>query len=334
MHVFVYILLESSAKSQRSNEFAVISTFQEPTFSFIANVGGHKVLEKSILSIEDIGDELGSRYEILLPVDSKTKNWHFIRSLAGKVEFLRLMQFGRQSVGFQKSVMQKASSGSYIVLFNPDTIYDIGFADIIHNFCQYNGSQILYSELLIIPSFLFNRSGTWRDLNNGEDIDLLARIMSLAEVIVYNPPDRVLRIESNEPVIYTPGKIPKSLGLLYQLLIKQRDQIIALNYTWKNISFFSRLERRKGLTRMLLLQIAYILSRFSSEKPYGGKSNNYSSIMDKILESLIVEDYKRFSGFVGRPRISIGTKDLEFLKMNGKVWGKTKEPIENFVERQ
>lgn len=332
MHVFVYISLESSAKSQRGSEIAILSTFQEPTFSFIANMNGHRIVEKSILSIEDIGDELGSRFEIIIPVDSSYRNMFLMRSLSGKVENLRLMQFDRQSHGFQKSVMQKASSGSYTILFNPDTVYDITFADMIHNFCRYNSNQILYSEMLIIPSSIFNRSGTWRDLSKGEDIDLLARVMALTDVVVYNPPERVLAIESNEPVVYGSGKLPGNIRSLYSLLNKQRDQIIALNYKWNDISLFLRLEGKKSILKEILIGASFVLSKFSSQKPYGGRDNNYARIMDKILESLIIQDYKRFAGFNGVPKLSVGSKDLEFLKINGKVWGKTKAPIESFVQ--
>ncbi len=302
------------------------------SFSFIAAFhSGERILEKSILSIEDLGDELGLNYEIILPVDSESSQKQLMHDLAGKIECVRLWQFNGRNAGLQKRIMQSNSFGSYVVLFNPSTVYDIEYADMLHSFTSRKDEIVLYSDLIVIPAVVFKRVGTWRDLRDAEDLDILVRITGVTGLVVYGRDGKGISFRSNEPVIFRTEKLPRTVRSVYSLLLRQRDQITGSSYRMSDINSFYRLRKNAGLARYLLTFSSYVMSKLGKLKPYDLGGSNYSLLMDRILESLILADFRRYTGFTGTPRLKIEPNDLKYLRESGKVWGKIVENIESYV---
>lgn len=335
MKEVVLFSLENDAQSYAVNpRSTLILRDDSVSFSFLAalNYNG-EVSERSILSIEDIGDELGTNYEIILPLDGESPSKLLILDLTRKIEKLRILRFKNRNVGFQKRMMQASSTGSYVVLFDPSVTYDIEFADLLHTFAARRDEVVLLSDLIVIPSVIFKRVGTWRDLRGAEDFDMLARIVNVTGIVVYNPMERAISIPSNEPVVLVTDRIPGSLKKLYSLIMTQRDQIIGSSYRLKDIVLFLKMDRKIRLGRMLLLFLSYAISRIKGEKPFVSEDSNYTIVMDRILESLILADYRRYEWLVESPRVRISERELQYLRSRGKVWGRISDDIDNYVSR-
>lgn len=301
------------------------------SYSFIASFSDDsELLEDSILSIEHIGFELGVDYEILVPV---MNNIHaaVLKRLSAKVKTLKPMKFSNGIAGVQKSAMQAASIGSYIVLFDPSRIYGVEFADLLHSFSTRMDEVVLFSDLLVIPSAIFRRIGTWKGLRSAEDLDILARISGITGLIAYNPPDIELKVLSNMPLLLRSGRSGLSIRHLYNLILKQRDQITGSRYSVDDIMKFYRMARRRHPVRLLLTLFSYLISGIWSTKSFKGTENNYSTVLDRLLESLILGDFRRYPDFVLTPKLSISKKDLNFLKETGKVWGKIVDDLDKYV---
>ncbi len=328
--------MQDHAQSLETNSKTTLLLRDEtPSFSFIANFQENRgLIEKSILSIEDIGDELGLNYEIILPVDGHSGNIHLYSDLERKVENLRLLRFRHKNTGLQKRIMQSNSFGSFVVLFDPSRTYGIEFADLLHSFAARRDEVVLFSDLVVIPSVIFRRIGTWRDLRSAEDLDILARIASVTALIAYNPPGFDIRVPSNEPLIFRMGRIPASIRKLREMILMQRDQIVGSGYRLEDIMTFYRIGKNRRFFRLLLTLYSFVLSRVWRLKPFRGEdSNNYSGVMDKLLESLILADFRRYPDFNQAPRICIPENDLRYLRQSGKVWGRVVEDINTYVSK-
>lgn len=302
------------------------------SFSFIPNfLHSDKLIEKSVLSIEDIGDELGNHYEIIIPMEKDNRQSSLLLDLEKKIENLKLLRFDSSNQGFQKRTMQSNSFGSYIVLFDPSRIYEIEFSDLLHSFVSRRDEVVLYSDLIVIPSVIFRRIGTWKDLMHSEDVDILARISSITGIIAYNPEGMSIKIPVNEPVLFNPDSGNIRIGKILESIRRQRDQIIGSCFSMKDLTSYYRIGRKKGLTRLLLALFSLFISRASRVKPYRLEVNNFVSVMDEILESLILGDFKRYTDFTEMPKLSISETDLKFLRAEGKVWGTLVGEISTYV---
>lgn len=335
MAVFVlYILQDNTQRYREGSKSVLVLRDSSVSFSFIAAFHpDERILEKSILSIEDIGDELGQKYEIILPMDNRSSQSSLLSDLSRKIENVRVIRFANNNRGFQKRMMQSTSLGSYVVIFDPSTVYGIEFADLLFNFCQSRDEIVLYSDLIVIPSVIFKRVGTWRDLRDSEDLDILARIVAVTGLIVYNPNAKDITTKTSEPVILRTGKLPMSPASMIQLLTRQRDQIIGSAFRFRDLYAYYRIRKMRSVFRFLLVTVSYVFSKLWSIHPSQSKDSNYTIVMDRVLESLILADFRRYPGFAGIPKIRLTENDLEYLMRSGKVWSRIVEKVDNYVEK-
>ena len=148
------------------------------TISFIGsamNVDG--ISAESILSINRIGEELGRDFEIVVShrhADGESSA--VLRQLRKSCPNLVFLESGIETFGQGKKIAFDYASGKFVVPFNTRIRYPLRYADILHSFLKFKLKRLFYSELPLISREVINEVGGWRNLSNGEDIDLYSRI--------------------------------------------------------------------------------------------------------------------------------------------------------------
>lgn len=322
---------DHSQEFEESQRAAFVLRDNSVSYSFIASYhDGSDLTEDSIISINEIGLELGVEYEIFIPLDRNSPN-SFLRKLAVKLENVKLMKFGHGIAGTQKRMIQSVSSGSYVVLFDPSRKYGIEFADLLHSFSARRDEVVLFSDLLVIPSVIFRRVGTWKGLRSAEDLEMLSRISGITGLVAYNPPGIDLNISSNEPLLLKSGKTGFRIRRLYDLVLKQRDQIRGSSYSVADIMKYYRMNGNRKPGRLFLIFYSFFISGIWFRKSGRPAENNYTVVLDRLLESLILADFRRYPDFLSAPRLLIQANDVDFLKETGKVWGRIVEDLSKYV---
>ncbi|AAT43849.1 hypothetical protein [Picrophilus oshimae] len=281
--------------------------------SFCSALIGHRdEVIRSIRSIENIGEEIGLEYEIILSSDIDI-NYDSSRFKNVRLASRNYGQGKRQSSSF--------SSGDYIIIFNPLIEYNIEKADIISQFISSRNKKALISDFIIISRETLETSGSWKELRNGEDLDLFARLAASYGFIVY-PSSRFEIISDHD----YPGL--KGLGGLLERLLGTRDLIIGGSYNLKDS--LDLIDENP-----FLVIISYILSKFSRIKPYKTRArNNYVAVMEAILESIIIKDYELYTVENAVEKIKISKKELTYLKKHSRLWSRIKSNIDEIVELQ
>ncbi len=277
-----------------------------------ALIGHYDAAIKSIKSIERIGEEIGLEYEIILSSD-KDINYDSSHFKNVRLASRNYGQGKRQSSSF--------SSGDYIIIFNPLIEYGIEKADIISQFIFSRNKKALISDLMIISRETLELNGSWKELRNGEDIDLLARLAANYGFIVY---------PSSKFEIISRHDYPRLTGIkgLIERILGTRDLIIGASYNLRDsLDLINE--------NPLIVIFAYIACRFSRTKPYRTRSrNNYIAVMDAILESIIIKDYELYTVENAVEKIKLSKKELIYLKRYSKLWSRIKSNINEIIELQ
>lgn len=103
---------------------------------------------RSVKSIQEIGEELGLRYEIIIatPEASAAR----IRPL-NKIECVTIVPIEGRASGKGKRVGTQKSRSKYLVFFDPATAYPVSVADIIHSYIIMDTKKMLLSSFAMMP---------------------------------------------------------------------------------------------------------------------------------------------------------------------------------------
>ena len=296
-----------------------------PKISFIG--AAHKFdakLEASVKSIDEIARELGNDYELILanisglPVAKETK-----KEYSHSIPNLQIVEGKKGNFGSGKKMAYKRSEGKYIVPFCTNISYPIEYADLIHGFLKMKIKRLFYSELSLMNREFIDQVGGWRELANGEDIDLFSRLTVNYGVFAF--PTSLMKLsdaEKNE-VLSIRFQDKDSSWSNYRLGLL-RDLIISCNYSISDIKELRRLERilSRDYTRGSL--IAYLMSKFSTTKPTRYTKNNFLILFEGILESMVLREYLKISELPVDATLELDQVHLAYLKNKSKLFNDLK----------
>ncbi|KPV46553.1 MULTISPECIES: hypothetical protein [Acidiplasma] len=265
----------------------------------------------NLKKIIEIAEEIGFNYEIIIitekDIDIENPN-------------LRIIKSKFNSYGMAKSIAVAQSSGEYIIILNPELEYSIGVSDIIYKFINQNEKKALISNFTIINRDVIINNGGWRDLMEYEDIDLLVRTVASTGFIAYPSKTFDIFLKRN----YKRNK--QKYGIMSRLK-ENRDTIIACNLKLSDAFLF--LDGSK-----LNILMSKFMEKFSGIKPFVFKKDksNYIIVMETLIESLILEDYKKYKLPESSERMQISSKDYNYLKSKSYLWNKVTQSIEKITE--
>ena len=281
-------------------------------------------LSASIKSINEIAKELGNDYEIIIAnISGSPVAKEIRREYSYSIPDLQIVEGQKGNFGSGKKIAYKNSEGKYIVPFCTNISYPVEYADLIHGFLKMRIKRLFYSELSLLNREFIDQVGGWRDLTNGEDIDLFSRLTVNYGVFAF--PTSLMKLsdmEKNEvlSIRFRDGDYFRSnyhLGLL-------RDLIISCNYSISDIKELRKLERilSRDYTRGSL--IAYIMSKFAATKPTRYSKNNFLILFEGILESMVLREYLKISELPVEATLELDQVHLAYLKSKSKLFNDLK----------
>jgi len=292
-------------------------------------------IEKSIISIDDISDEIGIPREIFVVSHlDNPRTAMELNDLVRKYEELTVIESsGIYGLDMQRCVAE--SSGNYIVTFSPDSTYDPSWADVIDRFIKSREKKVLYSALSIYPRKILEETGGWRGLRVCWDTDFLARV-SRTFGIIFIP---VENGDFPHSFLYSTGNSIKKHRsanralMVNSSLLRYRDSMIACNFSFRDIIERIRLERfsRRPKAQVRLLA-AYLLARWYLRKHQDSDENRYVRLADAFLESIIFKEYERFTGESMSIRLKINSGDMRYLSGHSSTWQKMQERIQALIQ--
>ncbi len=265
--------------------------------------------KKNMNNIIKIADDVGLNYEIIIscrkPMEYKNMK-------------IKLIQSNFNSYGQGKQIASSMSSGKYIIIFNPNIEYNIDIADIIYKFIMENEKKCLVSNFTIINRDMLNQSDGWRNLKEYEDIDLFVRIAKNNGFIVYPS-------EYYDILNYRKYDNINNFDKLLEGIRDKRDAIISCNFKLNDA-----LRLIQGSYPAILL--AKLLARFSRIRPYKYHKNNYIIIIETIIESLVLEDYKFYNSDKTMSKFKLSRNEINYLKEKSELWYKVNNSLRELIE--
>ncbi|MEM0159010.1 MAG: hypothetical protein QW812_05815 [Thermoplasmataceae archaeon] len=287
----------------------------------------------SIRSINAIAQELGRNYEIIAAYTRSIGNLkETIDSLSSEIPDLIAIQREFSTFGGGKQIAFEESSGKFIIPFNCRISYPLEYADILHGFLKLKIRRLFFSELPLIGRDIILDAGGWRDLNNGEDIDLYTRIAMNYGVFAF--PTGIFR-ENVHHIgeilsIREPTEFPSRGFAADQNAI--RDLIIACNYSLSDIRELIMIRRANGYrSRLATFLISYFRSRLYHVRPVVYTKNNLVIFMESVLESLILKEYFRLGIQEDYVNLRIDQVLLDFLLSRSKMFRDMRSSLEYFL---
>jgi hypothetical protein len=291
--------------------------------SFIAtDLYSIRDLEKNLLKIDNIGDEIGHKFEIILAVkENGSYDSMLFSDLERKIEDLTIIRVKTVNQGMAKRIATNLSTGKYLVFFDSSFSYSIEFADIIASFIRSGEKAVLVSDLIVFPRDIFVHAGGYRDLRYAEDIDLLARIYSTANIIAFPILGSSMLVKQGIPLVSEKLELRNSLsasGMKFGMA--QRDQILACNYKPSDIVDLNFIGSGSEIFLRFMARIAFFFARSSRVAPVVHERNNFVMLMDKILESLVLKDYMRLDGIDMKPMLTLPAEMRRYLSDVSAAW--------------
>jgi len=283
--------------------------------------------EDSIRSIDNIGKEIGFSYEIIVSggvrhVSEGEERHHLMRMFPELSEVI----LDRKIAGYGKNVAFENSAGKFIIMFDAQTVYNLDLADMIHSFILSGIKKMVFSPLAIIPRMIINEVGRWRELTDGEDIDLYTRVALSYGILAF--PFSGSGKGKGTFTLPSPDYVKIEGHNLRERIIQLRDLIIGCNYSMGDlISFMNSGGKKLVLKNAVLYSSAYILSRISAIKPYRFDRNNYLVVLESLLESLVLKEYTRIDTTDMPIRFRMSVKQISYLKEKSKLYSNIKDSI-------
>ena len=220
-----------------------------------------------------------------------------------------------------KRIATNLSSGKYLVFFDSSFSYSIEFADVIASFVRSGEKAVLVSDLIVFPRDLFVHAGGYRDLRYAEDIDLLARVYSTANLIAYPILGSSMLVRQGVPLFSEKPDLRNKLSVSGMKFGRaQRDQILACNYRPSDIIEINLAGSRSDFFLRFTARISFIFARGSRVVPVVHEQNNFVMLMDKILESLVLKDYMRLEGVKIKPMLTVPAEMRRYLSDVSAAW--------------
>ncbi|MGP6207225.1 hypothetical protein ACNF42_04230 [Cuniculiplasma sp. SKW3] len=305
--------------------------------SFICIFSGRDtLLEESIESIIDIAEETGLKYEILIMNNTFYGiNPQAVEGIKKTSVELKIIQSPGLIRGTAKNEAFKNASGNYVVLFNPEKVYEISYADLLYSFVRQREKRMLFSELIIIPRDIIEENHGWKNLRVSEDLEFFTRISKNNGILFYPTEGRKTM---DTFIQYRPSQIQKKREYRRLSRVKKvsllRDMTVGCNYGFKDLFILADNSERKNISERLILIAAYISSKTGEPKVKKQEKNNYVQFMEAMFESIILGEYKRFDFFQKPLRISITEDENKYLAQRSEIWTKIRPSIKPFVDNK
>ena len=326
-------MLSSNLAPMSIRTIELMRTVERGTsFSFVSSdIGDAPTLEESVNSIDRIGNEIGLKFEIIIPVNKERKEVEdVLKKLSETLDNFTILRVQSRSRGYRMKAAFKSSSGKFIVPFSSRDVYDIGVSDLIHSFTELGEKRMLFSSLTVIPREIISEVGSWRALYCCEDIDLYSRIAVMYGVIAYPT-----SLFGSGPMKCVPGNGHGEKRKLINRYRIQRDSIIGCNY---NISDLMAMYRNRSLISRALLffsvLVSYAGSRFSRIKPFRFDRNNYLVFMESVFESLVIQDYKRIDSFTADIALDISEVESNYLMKKSRLFNEVYGSLSSFLRKK
>jgi hypothetical protein len=296
---------------------------EDMAISFIAtDLYSSKDLEKHLLHIDDIGEEIGHKFEIIMTVkENSSYDSMLFSDLERKIESLTIVRARTTNQGMAKRIATNLSTGKFLVFFDSSFSYSIEFADIIASFIRSGEKAILVSDLLVFPRDLFVRAGGYRNLRYAEDIDLLARVYSTANIIAFPVLGSSMLVRQGIPIVSE--KLDQRSRISASRMkfgMAQRDQILACNYKPSDIYDLNLAESGSDMLLKFIARASFFFAMSSRVAPVVHEQNNFVMLMDKILESLVLKDYMRLDGINMKPMLTMPAEMRRYLSNMSAAW--------------
>lgn len=283
--------------------------------------------EECIKSIDNIGKELGFTYEIIVSggksYSSHSEDEHMMMR---KYPDLSEVIVDEQTRGLGKNVAFENSAGKFIIMFDTGTVYGIEMADMIHNFILSGIKKMVFSPLVIIPRTIMNEVGRWRELREGDEIDLYSRVAISYGILAF--PFSGSRKGKGSFSLPSPEiSMDQATGILSKIL-SVRDYITGCNYALSDIkSFLGTGNKRSIIKDWSLYGLAFLLSRISKIKPFRYDRNNYLIVLESILESLVLREYTRIDVADIPIRFKMSEVQISYLEKKSKLYTRIKDSM-------
>lgn len=307
------------------------------TISFIGSaMEANSSLADSIRSINTIAEELGREFEIIVSHKRAPDSMQpVLRELRKSCSNLVLLESNLESFGQGKSIAFNYSTGKFVVPFDTGIVYPITYSDVLHNFLRFKLKRLYYSELSLASRDIIAEVGGWRNLSNGEDIDLFSRIA--INYGVFACPTNIIQGDDRfRREIVSIREFPldqkRSFGETYRHM---RDLIISCNHSMNDLKAMKRILRQiEGRSRTWLFFLSYFGSKFSRIKPVSYNRNNYIILMESILESIILKEYLKMGDLVENMAWNIDRAHIRFLAQKSKLFREMKDSTVSLMKDQ
>ncbi len=305
--------------------------------SFICMFTGRdSILEESIESIMNIAEETGLKYEILIMNNTfygiNPQAVEGIKMAGGE---LKIIQSPGMIRGAAKNEAFKNTNGNYIVIFNPEKVYEISYADLVYSFVRQREKRMLFSELVVIPRDIIEENHGWKNLKISEDIEFFTRISKNNGILFYPTEGRKTM---DTFIQYRPSQIQRRREYKRMSRVKKisllRDMTVGCNYGFRDLFVLGDSSERTRVTDRLILIAAYTSSKTGEPKVLKQEKNNYVQFMEAMFESIILGEYKRFDYFQKPLRISISEDENKYLAQRSEIWTKIRPSIKPFVDNK
>jgi hypothetical protein len=283
-----------------------ISYNREIKISFCAAILNiSESVKRSVESIVNVAEEMGYPYELVISTHSS------VNFISDRVKFIT-ENFSTYGAGKQLAYLR--STGDYIVIFNPDTVYTSEISDVIHSFLEKREKRALVCNLIVVARDLLDKTGGWRNLRKYEDIDLLARIAGEGGITAF-PSDYYDSLKYGND-----GR--KSIP---EVIRDFRDAIISCNFSLRDIGIVH-------LEPFYISYISFMLSKLSRTKPFKFKENNRIIVMESIIESLILKDYENYLIPDNIPKLKLTHDEIKYMEKRSYLWNKINKSIMEIIE--
>ncbi len=296
--------------------------------------GKETLLEDSLNSIVDIAEESGMDYEIIivnttmLPINSVSTEG--IRA----EKPLKIADYGYYKRGQAKNEAFKRSTGTHIVLFDPEKVYDIKFSDVLYNFVNQREKRMLFSEFIVIPREILTDVNGWNDLSVSEDLELFARISEQYNILFYitDGQESIERFLTYKPTQIFPSKE-------FQHLIKERknrmitDLFVGCNYGLRDALLLSDNSAGKlKLRDYISLYTSYFLVKIRRYNK--GKKSNFTRLMESMFESIILQEYEKVKVDSYPLNISLGKTEIRYLMTKSDIFPKISKTLDKIINKE
>jgi hypothetical protein len=295
--------------------------------------GKELLLEDSLNSIVDIAEDSGLDYEIIVvnttllplnPVSTEGVNEN---------KSLKILDLRNKARGAAKNEVLRKSIGTHIVLFDPEKVYDISYADVIYTFINMREKRMLFSEFIIIPKDMILENGGWGNLSVSEDLDLFTRLSESYGILFYitEGPESLERFLTYKPNQIISSKHYKRYGFKKRVEII-RDMLVGCNYGMKDVMLLAGADNDSySLKNYLVLSIASFSKRLrmKGKRP---KKSNFTILMEALFESIVLLEFEKIK-ITDKPlSLDLGKNEIRYLSEKSEMFIKISSTLNKIIK--